>query len=374
MALQTFANTSMTLPQGNAIHSTIQNFLREVEPIGMRNWRSLDLVKKLGRVKYNQTGTFYDWRLHYRIQPTEDYTPVNINNFVEQDLYETAQLEPRGFKTTDAMTNWEKMINRGQPALIDRFKEIPKAQAKSMFQTLQSYFWIDGNAAGNTGKFHGINSFMGVSGADSGGYIGTNNDTYAGLSTALGAKGGSWTGTWPVGDTLTFEYDYHTPLVVDYTDTLWSAAAHTWAANAFEVITWSISNGLGRNGGWGDDRTSMFGILNNELFRLLALQVHANQQITFQANDAPDAERSVSFGPTLIIENIPWGGEFGVPATEGFLIDFANVEIRTPNAQLFVTDGSDYSLNSDRWRWLQICVGNYIFKNVKNFVKYDNIT
>jgi hypothetical protein len=88
--------------------------------------------------------------------------------------------------------------------------------------------YVDGNASGNEGRIHGFESWLGNSGAATNGYVATPSDTYAGLSTTLGNYGGTWSTpprntNWPDGKGDP-EYDFWSPLLVDYTDTAWKAA------------------------------------------------------------------------------------------------------------------------------------------------------
>ena len=79
-------------------------------------------------------------------------------------------------------------------------------------QRLPIELYIDGNEAGNEKRFHGIESFMGVSGANASQPIGTPSDTYANLVTTLQNYGGNFSGSWPSGNGDP-QYDFWAPHV-----------------------------------------------------------------------------------------------------------------------------------------------------------------
>ena len=124
----------------------------------------------------------------------------------------------------------EMLENRGQQALIQVVGKMATRLQTSIEQKLAGEVYVDGDEPGNELRFQGLDSFFDYDGSINiadGTWRGTGvvnaedrflypKDTYAGLSTELGAIAGSQTaeGAWPDAQ-CDPEYDYYSPIIIN---------------------------------------------------------------------------------------------------------------------------------------------------------------
>lgn len=239
------------------VSTTIDNYVKGAIPNVTRKRPLMGLLKKNGRIKNNESGLNYTWRVEYKENTLQAIGDMDQPDYNREDYWQVATLPVRAYIATNAISWLEILKNKGQQAIIKLLPELTDKTLRDMMNRFSAKLFVDGNAAATIKDIHGLESFFGVSGASSTGLVGTNNDTYAGLSTALADKGGTWTpatgttGTWPDG-TGDAEFDYWTPLVLDYTDSAWGTAADTWAEGAYVhlryAILWSQRNAAPEDG------------------------------------------------------------------------------------------------------------------------------
>jgi len=202
------------------------------EPI-MQRARLLGILKAKGRLVMNASGGRLEWPIRYRRNtPVAQVTyPVAVQ-FDLPNRITTAWLPWRQYMLTEAITKKEvlaqKDSNMAFPRLVDHITEW-------MMDDFQFYFQRVLYADGESGAYdiHGLESFFSYNGLVSGGKVGNPNDTYATISTSLGALGGTCTGTWPEGQ-CSVEYCAWSPIIVDRDQTDFkddSTAASSWSNN-----------------------------------------------------------------------------------------------------------------------------------------------
>ena len=177
-------------------NTTINEYLRGEEVQVMRNRKILALLQDRGRVTFNHSGLLLDWKVRNRRAPMIGFIDGDTLTFRRQNRWRTAQLDWRGYASTDQITNFEKEKNKGDAAIVKVFSQLGVLLTDDLTDQLGDEPYIDGNATGNTKRFHGAESFLANSGAATNGYIANPNSTYANLKTNLGNYGGAWTGTW----------------------------------------------------------------------------------------------------------------------------------------------------------------------------------
>jgi hypothetical protein len=345
------------------VNTTIHEYIREEEQNILRNRKLLALMQSRGRITFNHAGDLMDWKVKYKRAPMQGYADSDTLTFSRRDRWKTAQLDWRGYAATDSMTKAERLKNKSTEAIIKIYDQIAKSLMEDMEDQFGDELYIDGNATGNAKRIHGIESFMGVSGAASGGYIATPSDTYAGLSTTLGNYGGSWTGDWPSG-TGDAHYDFWSPLVVDYTDSLWSASTKTWPNTCLEALRYGIIKSKKNKSKRGQLDVI---VLNDELYRQFLDKLQTEEQINTQRGQAKGGLSAL--GVTVDVTF-----EYGVPATVGYGFAIDSMELCSLQPQLYVPEGPDFDIATQSWRFSIDFFGNLKFKSIRYFVKWDNVT
>lgn len=200
------------------------------EPI-YRNARLLGALKAKGRIKVGVDSPDIRWKARVLRREPQVLTPDMANvTFNSGPRTVEAVLPWRGYTMGEHVNLMEKLVGRkNKAAVLPRILDnVIKWSMDDMQVFLQKALYYDGDSG--TNHIHGLESWFGY-GANIGGTpVRTPNDTYAGLTTALGglAYGGSWTGAWPTGDGEP-QYCAWSPLCVDYKSTLFGG--NTWDAN-----------------------------------------------------------------------------------------------------------------------------------------------
>jgi hypothetical protein len=336
------------MPSGEhnrVLQTTLSEYVLGAEDQTMRKRKLLALMKAKGRVTFNHEGKALDWGIEYKEREIEGYADGDTLTYVRSDLHARVELPWRGYTMTDMVTKKERLMNRGKAALIKYVSEMAESMMKNFTTKFHSQLYIDGNASGNAKKIHGFDSFTAAT-VSAGNKVATPNDTYAGRSTVLGAYGGSWAGTWPVG-TGDSEYDHWSPIIVDYTNTGWTHATKTWPNTCQEAMRFAVINAK-RN----DDADGMIDIimLDRELFRQWADQQDDKERIIVGQGSGKPTLRNLGFGDTIYFEGAEVTWEYGVPTDaagepQGYLFNVDEMELCSLQDRLFVSNGPYYDEN-----------------------------
>ncbi len=356
------------------VNTTIAKYMREEEVNILRNRKLLALMKQKGRLTFNHSGERINKKVRFKRAPMVGYADGDTLTFSRRDRWKTSELDWRGYAVTDAMSVKERLMNKGTEAIINIYAQLGESLKDDIDDQFGDEFYIDGNATGNSKKIHGIESFFGTSGAAAAGYIGTPSDTYAGLSTALGNYGGSWAVngssqvTWPTG-TGDAHYDFWSPTIVDYTDTLWSASSDTWANNCTEALRYGLIKSK-------KNRTKKgqldYITLEDELYRLYLATLDSKQQINVNQNQ-PEGLLSLGFKDVTMFDGVEMTYEYGMPSGVGYGINVDYVELMSLQPQLFEAVGPDFDIATQTWRTAVRFFGN-CWWNPRYQVKWVNIT
>lgn len=321
--------------------TTIRDHIREVEIDVMRNRKWLAKLQADGRVTYGHSGTEMDWRIRYKRAIPKGYSDMDSVTFPRRNRHKTAVLGWRAYTLDESISKFDKLKNRGAAAIV----KILESKVTDMTEDMEEHFgdqlYVDGNATGNTKKIHGIESFLGNSGASSDGFVAVASDNYAGLNTDLASYGGSvLSGAWPSG-TFSPEYDFYTPLIVDYSDTAWAAATKTWPNTCEEALAYGIINLVKNKSSRG--RANMV-LLSVELYRQFREKIRGKEQINIQqgngAGGGGKSLTSLGFGDTVNYEGCEVSYEYGVPADSngngvGYIFNTAQMELCSMQETLF---------------------------------------
>ena len=351
------------------VNTTIADYMRGEEVNILRNRKILALLKEKGRITFNHAGLEMDWKVRYKRAPMTGYADGDTLSFARKERHKTAKLSWRGYSATDSMTKMEQLQNKSTEAIINISAEMATMLKEDIEEQFHDEFYVNGNAAGNSRRMHGFESWCSASGPAAAGFVGLPNATYAGLSCALGNYGGAWStssgnSTWPIG-TGDPHYDFWSPLLINYTNASWLGATATWAANCNKAVRFAITH-QGRNRS--KNKSMDVIMLDPELYRQFQEAQDSRQQIHVMRNEKVGLV-SLGFTDVINYDGIDVTREYGVPVGTGYGIPVMDLELCSLQSQLFVPEGPDMDISTKSYRISIDFFGN-LKANPRNFVKF----
>jgi len=363
-----FARTSAT---------TLANHIREVEESMLRNFQLGALLEAAGRVNYNNSGEGFDWPVQYRLHKVEGNTGETQRNFARRNLWKTANLEFRGYQTTDAMYYREFRSNKGPEGIVKVFDKFVQRLETSMTQAFGGEYYVDGSASGNEQSWHGLESMFVINGtvtatsgaqrsANAADIVGYPNDTYAGLITNLGNYGGENESSqyWPDG-IADGEYDFWSPLVVNYTTTHEDlpSTTNTWAGQGDEAMRYAIINSQ-RNASKTGQITNI--MLARDLYMGLLNIIDDKERIAISSENSL---RALGFKQTVNFDGVEVSWEAGIESGVGYGLNYDNIELKSMDESLLRSEGPEYDIHSQAFVAAVSTLSNLKFSSPRNFFK-----
>lgn len=359
------------------VNATAPKYFRGASDLTFRRRLWLALLMESGRVVYNESSTECNWDVEFSEPEVRQYGDAGDQVFNEHDAYRQLTLDWRGYTATDRLTKKKQLMNRSPHAIVNLYRTKSDKLIKSLRHKFCAEMYIDGNAANNDNRLHGIESFMGDDGATVAGDLVANpSDTYAGKNTALADEGGSWSTDlaaadrpnatiatdWPYGNGDT-EYDYLAPKLLNYSSTSWNSGGTTWLENCEEVLrassVWCASLS-------GDESMPMCHLLSPKLFQDFQNFQAARNRILIPHRMAED----LGFSKQLNFEGAIVKFEFDTPANTGYGLSIEEMELGCLQDQLFVPDGPEWDIKTKGYLFEAGFFGNLRFQP-KHFSKYD---
>ena len=106
------------------IHTTAPKYLSGAADNTIRKRLILSLLKQKGRIKFNENSYQCNWDVEFKEQPVEAYGDGGTLNFSRHDLYRQLNVDWRGYKATDLMTEKERLMNDGALTLLVSVNEV----------------------------------------------------------------------------------------------------------------------------------------------------------------------------------------------------------------------------------------------------------
>jgi hypothetical protein len=365
--------------------TTLAKHIREVEQAFLRNYQIGALLEANGRLAYGYSGEGFDWPVQYRIHNVEGNTGETQRNFVRRNLWKVANLEFRGYQTTDSMFYREFLSNKGEEGIVKVYDRFVERLTTSMKQTLGSEYYVDGAIAANNQSWHGLETLFNTrdtrgtgnhqsvtisSGAkraaNAADIVGYPQGTYAGLNTQLGYYGGeNESGLyWPDG-LADPEFDFWSPLIVNYTTTATKlpGATDTWAGQGTEAMRYAIIN-CQRNVSMEGQITNI--LLSRELYRQLLDTLSSKERINITSETGL---RALGFKNVVMFDGIEVSWEVAVPSTVGYGINYNQMELISMDDQLLRPEGPEYDIDSQSFKAVVSTLSNLRFASPRSFFK-----
>jgi hypothetical protein len=358
-----------------SIATTIVNHLREEEIASLRKFKFFAALEGAGQIRTNMSGRGFDWEIQYRNHNPSGNNGETPRSFARENLWKKAELEYRGAQVTDAIYKKEMLENRSAQALVNVAGKMASRLLTSMEQYLAREWVQDGYATGNELRFHGIESFMGATQTIQEGAAGATaraantadrfyypSDTYAGLSTVLGAYGGSGdaSATWPDGD-VDAEFDFFSPVIVNADSSYFGAS--TWKDNCAKALREAIHQT--RRNDTKEDQIDMV-LLDRRLYIDFLNTLDSKERVIVSRTNGL---RSYGFTDVFEFDGVEVGSEVSVPAGTGYGLAVGNIELLCMEGQLMTSEGPFYDEISQQYRYVVSTLGNLKFKSPRNFFK-----
>jgi len=367
-----------------SIGTTITNYLREEELTTFRKFKVFAALEGSGNVVMNQGGLGLNWQVRYRNQPVSGNNGETPRVFARQNLWVDANLPYRGYQVTDSIYKREMLENRGQQALINVAGKMASRLQESMEQHLAKEVWIDGNKAGNELRFHGIESFTAIDGtvsivdgtkraANADDPFGWPADVYAGVNTGLGAVAGSQLeGSWPNG-VADPEYDFYSPIVVNYTSKYFKgknstgADSYIWQDQCVQAVREGIQQAK-RN----DTKESQIDmvIMDRKMYIEYMNKLDSKERALISSNTGL---KLYGFKDVFQQDGVDISTEYAVPTGCGYGLSIANMELRCMEGSLMTAEGPFYNEDTQAYRYVVSVLANLKFRSPRNFFKLQAI-
>ena len=357
--------------------ATIEEWAKKVSEETEKNLILLAMLKKKGRIKYGCSGPQFRWivrKSDHVLNAFPDAAPIS---FSPTNTKTNAVLGWGAYHVQDTITLREKLEQGGPEAMVKIFSDREEVMRRGAMRGLAAEIFKDGNLAVNSalGTFHGIESFCNIgTQTDSDIEATTYSDTYAGLSTTVGALDSTNTRVW-------------TPVVIstDYTPS--GGSQQTWANYADEYIREGLSRAT--YGQSESDRPDLIMLNRDAYVRLLNL-LDDKERIPVQRG-AGLALTQLGFGNNVELDGCAITWDAAVPATDaspylgggttstvrGYMFTTGQMELRV------LGEASDKSLFTARTTFnptyrsddiFMHLIGNFKFESPRHFGKFADLS
>lgn len=368
----------MPEPWVGILETTTDEYIRDVEDAIMREYKFLALIQSRGNVTFNHSGKQMNWKVKFRRAKPRGYADLDVQTYPRFNRHKEAKLGWRAYSLAESISKFDRLQNRGVEAIVNIVGE----KVTSMSDDMQVFFgeelYKDGDAAGNEKIIHGLESMFGFSGVSTKQPIAFPSDSYAGIQTDLGYYAGQWDLSaglhiWPSGRG-DVEFDFFSPLLVDYTNTFWTATTKSWAETCSEAMRYAIIKGRKNR-----SRSGMVDavFLTDELFRLwVEFQSRKERLVITQGSQSGDRSgktlTSLGYGDTFNFEGAEITWEYGMPANTGYGLNADYIELCSMQPRLFQPNGPYENEVDKSLRYDIDFFGNLRFDSPKFFFKLFN--
>lgn len=378
-----------------SVNTTIINHLRDEAIEVLRATKIGAMMEAAGRLTTDVSGLGFDWPVQFRLHPLLAVTTVLAPNFTPQNLWKRGVLETRGYQITDAITKKESLENRGREAIVKIAERFGPRLITSLKQQFGREYYVDGNATGNENRIHGLESFFGINGtvdlstadnvsrsSNAADIVGYPTDTYAGINTTLQDAGGAANGTivasgtslvqaleshWPNGD-VDPEYDFWSPVIINYTSTSFAGTTHDWKNQGFEAMRFGLLQLL-RNMSPEGKSTPMI-LISRNMYKDTLVQLDTTQRSLVSSDTGL---RAYGFKDVFNFDGAEVSQDYYVPNRTGYGLDIEALEMMSMQDDLFKTNGMFWDDNTQSYKIIADFLGNMKAESPRNFFKLQAI-
>lgn len=362
------------------VRATAPKFFKGASDLTFRHRLWLAMLQRYGRVDFGVDSSYACvWDVEMSQPTVRQYGDSGDLQFNQHDALQQLTVNVRGYTATDRFSEKQKLMNSGSTQIVNEYKQKSVRLIKRMLQAICAELYVDGYAANNEQRLIGIESFMGDDGNTTGAdKIANPSDTYGGLSTALGDQGGNWSTDettspnataatdWPFGNGDS-EYDYLSPLLLNFGSTNWSSGASGWKNNCesvmrFAKITQTSRGAMNENG-----QAPFLHMLSPSLFFDTQEYFAAKYRGWIPHQESHD----LGFKDTMMFEGAAVVHEFDCTGGVGYGIVPSMMELFCLTPQLYGWKGPEWAIEKMAYLYLCYMFGNLRFQP-KFFSKYKS--
>lgn len=360
--------------------TTIKKFKKGFENCVMRDRKLLKWYKADGTIDYNQGGDGFQWQVKKAQRQATRNNGTQVVTFAPVNTFVDATLDYQGLVMAEQQSKRERLKNRGNEALVNIWGTIVKDLFDDLSDRFSEELYIDSAATGNGAAMSGVDTMFSTPTqtvdvtqttttaartANAADPVGYPLATYAGISTVLGAAGGSWSGPWPhvgKGDAV---YDYFSGLMVNYTSSFFGST--TWANNCVSAIRFANTYS---NRNKASEGTVNNVLMHNDLFR----QFKDKKDAVERAIVTDKKEREFGISEDYIMQDgVRLETEFGLPNNTAYGFNRRQMRLRSMQDELFNADGPIEDLASRTHRLVVDFLGQLQFNSPRFFYRLTAI-
>lgn len=353
-------------------HTTISKFFRGETDAVVRKNKFLAILNDRGLITTGASGTDMDWKIRYLRNALRGFDDSITLDFSRINRHQTATLPWRGYSMAESVTDRESEMNKGAEAIVKVMSSKAKWMMDDAKDGLAGEMYVDGNASGNSNRFHGAESFGASTGTQTGAPVGIPDDNYASLNTDLADKGGSWSDTnaWPLGEGSS-NFDYHSPIIVDYTSALstanhgWTPSTKTWAFTCEEALAFGLLHGR-RN----DDKDKLIDIvfLDRNMYLQLVNLMRTKERLNISPSEGSSGLWKLGFRDLTNFDGTDITWEFRTPVNKGYGFAMNEIDLMSLKSELVNAKGPVFDEASQSYRFWLIILANLRWQCIRNVV------
>jgi hypothetical protein len=351
------------------VATTTAEYMKGAQDCTIRDRVVFALLQKRKRISFGQSGTELRWQVKFALPEVEAYTGGAMD-FAESDKHRQLAIDWRGYKVTDMMTEKEKLMNRGNQALIERYGRIFPDMEQALMDKFGEELYVDGSTY--TDRFSGLETIFAGTDCDAGDLVCRPSGTYGGYSQVPGGVAGSWSANltthlnhamhtdWPSGSGDS-EYDFLSPRLVNTSSTAWGTGSTAWVDNCERALRKAImwtNTGAGKSG-----RVDMC-IMTPEWYYDMVNKLSSLRSIIVPAKEMVE----VGF-EGFRFDGVEITHEYGVPTETAYLLNLDKMELHLMYDNLFVSKGPEFDIRTDSYLFMLGTYGNWRWVSPKFFSK-----
>ncbi len=357
--------------------TVITKHLKGAEPAIMSNQVFPAMLYKRGRIRYNCAGTDFDWPVRFRRRkgaPIADTEEVTLSR---TQLHRRAKLDYKAYVISDLYTKLDALANRSPESLTALLANNTESLIEDLKVDFGRQLMYNGDAVGNTQRITGYNSIFKHAGtATVNSLVADNNGSYANINLARQAYGGSWSDAalWPLGGWGTEDYDFWTPIILNYTSASWKNG-NAWANNCLEVLSYLMSVQMRHESK--EERIDLV-LLDLQMFDDFKNAMRAKERIV--VSDKNSDVYQLGFkdainmdGVDVLPSVVPQPG-VAVPTGVGFGINFGTLALLSMQGQLFNAEAEPISAIKRTGAIVADFMGNLQVRRPRTQAKIEKIS
>lgn len=347
-----------------------------------RNRLLYSMLRKKGRFKFNETGDQFTWLVKNKLPQPQGFSDFEEPTFQRRHRHVQATLGWKSWIATESL-GWHSMqMNRGQQQLVDLGNDVLKSLTEGLKNYFASQFYENGADGASDNDLTGLEAVCGTGSATSTDKVADPSGTYAGLSKAIndavgwttnlssGARPNATIATdWPLGGGAGQEnYDYWSPLLVNYASTAWGNGSTAWADNCLSVLR-EMKAWQERRCGSQNFKIDMF-MCDTGMEIDLKNKLELRGRFMFPHKEAED----LGFPETPNYEGLMVKSEYNCPVNTGYMLPIDGIAVRCVTPDLFVSEGPVWSTVQQKMNWVLKTLLNAHFESPKFMAKVANFT